>query len=338
MSFQIEQGLFKLDFTDYHAILGIPIDADEKEVRKRYLRIARNLHPDSIKVESEAQKKQANQLLSKLVNPAYEELSRNYREYTVRLGHMGKRVAAERGKISLSTDVAKQLAQSGAGIDPAYKSAVQQIAAQQYDSPDQALDKIGQLSELNLVYLMLKEGRGEGIRTPVGKVPVGTATPGSNPSTGTPSTGASGGGVPTGSTNSPLPDSTTSRVVEYVRRAEGYLAKGNFAGAVLELREALKLEQNNSRCHSLLGVAYLKQNQATMARVHIKKALELNPQEEMALKGKQYLDKLAGQKNPASGGGKTAASAKPAQGQPSKPSDKSGGGGFLGGLFGGKKK
>jgi hypothetical protein len=42
MSFQIERGLFKFDFTDHHAVLGIPVNADVKEVRKRYLKIARD--------------------------------------------------------------------------------------------------------------------------------------------------------------------------------------------------------------------------------------------------------------------------------------------------------
>ena len=77
MSFQIDQGLFKFDFIDNHAILGVPISADSKEVRKRYLKIARRLHPDSLTTNSDAVKHQATQLLSKLVNPAYEKLSKD---------------------------------------------------------------------------------------------------------------------------------------------------------------------------------------------------------------------------------------------------------------------
>ena len=109
------------------------------------------------------------------------------------------------------------------------------------------------------------------------------------------------------------------------------MAKQNYAGAVLELREALKLDQNNSRTHTLMGVAYLKQNQATMAKVHINKALQLNPKDELALRGKKHLDGLAQKSNP---GGKPPAQAKPEQ---TKPSEKPGGG-LFGGLFGGKKK
>jgi Tfp pilus assembly protein PilF len=107
------------------------------------------------------------------------------------------------------------------------------------------------------------------------------------------------------------------------------LKKNNFAGAVLELREALKLEQNSNRAHTLLGIAYLRQNQLTMAKVHINKALQLNPNDELAKKGKRHLEELA-QK---SGGGKPKVSPQPDQRQqPDKPSDHK----FW--PFGGKKK
>jgi len=75
MSFKIDSGLFKFNFTDHHAVLGVPVDAEFKDIRKRYLKIARCLHPDSCSAQSEADKQRANQLLSKLVNPAYENFS-----------------------------------------------------------------------------------------------------------------------------------------------------------------------------------------------------------------------------------------------------------------------
>ncbi len=334
MSFNIERGLFKFDFIDHHAILGIPVNADVREVRKRYLKIARNLHPDTIKGASEAEKKLANQLLSKLVNPAYEQLSQNNRDYVVNLGHMGRRLASEKGKVPLTSDVAQKLSKSGPNLDNSYKSLVQNLATKQYDSLDLVLDRIAQISELNMVYLMLSGGKiGAGVAANNGqpgsnqgvKTPAGAAGTSSHPNQG------NNPNVPSGTKGSPLPDSGLSRVTEYLRRAEGYLAKQNFAGAVLELREALKLDQNNSRAHTLLGVAYLKQNQATMAKVHINKALQLNPKDELALRGKKHIDGLAQKNNP---GGKPPASPKPDQ---SKPSDKPGGG-LFGKMFGPKKK
>lgn len=348
MSLQIERGLFKFDFTDHHAVLGVPVNADVKEVRKRYLGITRKLHPDSNRSGSEAEKKQANELLSKLVNPAYEQLSKvNNRDYLVSLSHMGRRLASEGGKISISSEVAKQLARSGPNLDGFYKTSIQNLASKQYESLDQVLEKIGEISELNMVYLMIKASKGEGLKAPSGKpsgtasgvkptpgtsggvrpTPPGTATGGTRTQTGTVAGGTSAG-QPSNITDSQ--ERMKSRATEYIRRAEGYMVKQNFAGAVLELREALKLDQNNINSHTLLGIAYLKQNQPGMAKVHLTKALQLNPKDERALKAKQYLDKLIEK----SGGRKPretpkSDSVKP----PSQP-----GGGLFGGFFGGKKK
>jgi curved DNA-binding protein CbpA len=333
MSFNIERGLFKFDFLDHHAVLGIPVNADVKEVRKRYLKIARSLHPDTIKNASEAEKKLANQLLSKLVNPAYEQLSQNNRDYVVNLGHMGRRLAGERSKVPLTSDAAQKLAKAGINLDNSYKSLVQNLATKQYDSLEKVLDNIAQISELNMVYLMLSGGKiGPGAVATGAKPAPGaaaktpTATPGNRPPS--PINNQPG---QSNSKGSNLEDSGLSRAAEYIRRAEGYMSKENFAGAVLELREALKLDASNSRAHTLLGVSFLKQNQATMAKVHINKALQLNPKDELALRGKKHLDSLAQKSNP---GGKPPA---PAKSEQTKPSEKPSGG-FLGGLFGGKKK
>lgn len=329
MSFNIERGLFKFDFLDHHAVLGIPVNADVKEVRKRYLSIARNLHPDTIKGASEADKKLANQLLSKLVNPAYEQLSQNNRDYVVNLGHLGRRLAGEKSSVPLTSDAAQKLSQAGLNLDNSYKNLVQNLAKKQYESLDQVVERIAQISELNMVYLMLSGGKiGSGAaankKHPLGnqaakapdKATSGQPSPGNSPNAGT-------------SKGSPLADSGLSRVVEYISRAEGYMAKKNFAKAVLELREALKLDPKNSRTHTLMGVAYLKQNQATMAKVHINKALQLNPKDELALRGKKHLDSL------------TQTSSKPPatpKSEPSKPPEKPSGGGLFGKMFGGKKK
>lgn len=316
MPFEIGRGLFKYDFTDHHAILGIPVDADTKSVRKRYLKIARNLHPDSCKAANEAEKKQANELLSKLVNPAYEQLyNKDSRDYAISLKLMGKRLAGEKGKISLASESAKQLTRAGAGLENVYKSSVQNLASKQYESINEALEKIAELSELNLVYLMLKEGKiATGTDSGGGKTPVG------------------GEDTIIQREKSPDPQEMLSRrVAAYIRRAEGYIAKNNFAKAILELRDALKLDKNNSTCHSLLGVAYLKQKQAAMAKVHFNKALQLNPKDERALKGKKYLEQMAAK----SGGAKPTTSSGSSD-KPSGDQGKSGGGLF--GIFGGKKK
>ncbi|NES20844.1 MAG: tetratricopeptide repeat protein [Symploca sp. SIO3E6] len=318
MPFEIGRGLFKYDFTDHHAILGIPVDADTKSVRKRYLKIARNLHPDSCKAESAAEKKQANELLSKLVNPAYEQLSKDNRDYAISLKLMGKRLAGEKNKVSIASDAAKQLARAGAGLESAYKSSLQNLASKQYASVKEALGKIAEISELNLVYLMLKDGK------IINPPPVG----GGKPRAEAPSTGED---TLIQTEAGPDPQKLLEkRVAAYIRRAEGYIVKNNFAKAILELRDALKLDQKNSGCHSLLGEAYLKQKQTAMAKVHFNKALQLNPKDEKALKGKKYIEYMAAK----SGGAKPTTSS--GSGKSSGNQGKSGGGLF--GRFGGKKK
>lgn len=313
---QIDRGLFKENFNDHHAVLGVSVNASKGEVRKRYLRIARKLHPDSNRSKSEEEKKQANELLSKLVNPAYEQLSQDNREYGVMLKRMGQRLAEDKGKVLYSSDAAKQLAQAGANVESLYKSLLQNLAANQYQSLAQALDNIGEISELNLVYL-IKGGKVSNEPTPVAPIDKKIGKGGES----------SDGNV------DKIPPKEESRASAYLRRAQGYLEKKNFARAVLELREALKLEPNNAHCHSLLGIAYLQQKQAAMAKVHINKALQLNPRDERALKAKRFLEKATSKVGEA----KTSTSQKDNKKESRKKPDKTGGGGLFGGLFGGNK-
>jgi cytochrome c-type biogenesis protein CcmH/NrfG len=93
----------------------------------------------------------------------------------------------------------------------------------------------------------------------------------------------------------------------------------NYAKAILELKDAVKREPSNSRCHGLLGLVYLKQNQPKLAAPHIKRALQLDPKQPQALEAKKLFDQV------------TATAAK------NKSKQKSSGG-LFGGLFGGKKK
>ncbi len=319
MSWKIDRGLFKYDLIDHHAVLCVSVDADVKDIRKRYLNIARRLHPDSNATASAAQKQQKSELLSKLVNPAYEKLSteRSRAEYMVVLSQMGKRLVLESASVQLDTDLARQLA-SVANIEHAYKSAIALIAETQYDSLEKILQIIADVSELNLVYLMRTAGKSFAASQQATQSKTNSSTPTPNKATNTASP------APT------APPKEESVAIQYLRRAQELLSKNQLVQARVELQDALKLEPNNSRCHSLIGVVYLKQNQSTMAKVHFDRALQLDPNDEMALKGKRVLEQALGQKP---GSSKVTSSS-----NGGKPSDKSGSGGLFGGLFGGKKK
>lgn len=302
MSFQSDRGLAKFDYVDHHAILGIPIDAKVGDIRKRYLKIARSLHPDSC---TEGNKPFASQLLSKLVNPAYEKLAQDKErtEYEVLLRLLGQRIIQQKNVVELKSELAQQLLRVS---DPGnfYHNCVQELAQKQYQLLDQAIELTGELSELNLAYLVAKEGKGE---VTIGR-PKKTLTPGSTSTT--PQTESFTSQRQPATAASP----NQTFVNQYYRRAEEFLAKNNLQQAILELRDALKLEPSHSRCHALIGTIYLRQNQITMAKVHLNQALKLDPKNATALMGKQQLDKLEQKGNAA----------------------KQSGGLF--GLFGGKKK
>lgn len=325
MSLKVEQGLFNLDFMDYHAILGVAVDADLKEIRKRYLGIARRLHPDSGTVTDEADRQLAAEYLSKLVNPAYEKLSqeKNYAEYCVLLRLKGQQALKQQDTVVLTGDPARQVA-AASNIESTYKAALRELSEKQYQQLDEVLEITGQLSELNLVYLMRRESQGEP-RATTRRAPGASATATAPTSAGAPA-------APRSASRSPsAPISTEALVASYLRRAQEFETKQDFPRSILELRDALKLDPTNSTCHSRLGVIYLKTNQATMAKIHFNKALELNPQDAVALEGKRRLEgpnaKPAGK--PDAKGGKP----NPKGGKP----DTKGGGGLFG-LFGNKKK
>ena len=317
MSFKFNRGLFKYDFVDHHAVLCVPVDADVKEIRKRYLNIARRLHPDTCKAASDAEKQLAGELLSKLVNPAYKILSheKNRTEYILVLSQMGKRLVQEPASVELSSDAAKQLA-SAPNFEHIYKSAIAKIAETQYDSLQTVQQTIAQVSELNLVYVMRSAGKlSQAASPPVTQPKIPTSAPAVN----TPI-------VPP-----PPTQQEDSVVLHYIRRAQELIAKNQLTQARVELQDALKLEPNNSRCHSLIGVVYLKQNLTTTAKVHFDRALQLDPKNQVALEGKRRVEQITGHKP---SGAKHTASPNTGSQQP----EKSGGGGLFGGLFGGKKK
>ncbi|MBP0002830.1 MAG: DnaJ domain-containing protein [Cyanobacteria bacterium SBC] len=307
LSFEIERGLFQLDFTDYHAILGISLEADTSAIRKRYIKIARRLHPDVCRLDN---RDLAQAVLSKLVNPAYAKLSseREYADYEVLLRMMGNRLMQEHPEVQLQSDRAKTLLQAER-FEPEYRAAVEEFAVHQYDDLQRTLDAIGDLSELNYVYLFRREQKNKGWpQTSKDRRPTVPAPP---------------------------RPSTDSFVEQYFQRAQSLLEQNSFAQARKELQDALKLDPNNSRCHGLMALVYIKQNEVkpasinlTLANSHATKALKLDPKEPIALDARKTLNRLAAR------AGGTAAKPKT---KPPKKTDK-GGGGLFGGLFGGKKK
>lgn len=317
MSFNIDKGLFTSDFIDHHAVLGVPVDANMKGIRKQYLKIARRLHPDSSDIKTDSDRRLAGEYLSKLVNPAYEYLSqeKNFSEHQIILKLKGQQAQRQQETIVLSTDRARQLA-AASNTNSDYQAALKELVEQQYQALEQTPEVIGRISELNLVYLMRTAGQDNGaLRTAVH----------SDEQSSVSSTPAA---KPASRPAAPQPPKV-SLVDSFIRRAEEFEKQQNYAKAILELREALKLNPKNSNCHSRMGMIYIKTKQAKMARIHFDKALEINPNDEIAGAGRRMLEQ--------SGAGNTSKPGGTSAGNRAGKNDPTSKGGLFG-LFGGRKK
>jgi curved DNA-binding protein CbpA len=305
---QIDQGLFKLDIVDHHAVLGISMEADPKQVRKRYLKVARKLHPDSLLNASDADKQRASELLSKLVNPAYEVLSQERLtvEHRVLLKLKGQQLKRQPVLLSVTSERARALATSN-NLEYDYPTALQALAEGQYDNLETVLDWIGEISQLNAVYLMAKGDLGA-----------------SAPAASLPSLESEAPADNAAATTAEAPMTSQARrelvIDSYLNRAKAFEYKQEYSRAIVELREAIKANPNNARCHGQLASVYLKAKQMKMASIHCKRALELDANDPM---GKEVDQKLSAQNQ----------RTKAARQQSGKSE-----GGLFGGLFGGKKR
>jgi tetratricopeptide (TPR) repeat protein len=277
MSFQLERGLFQFDFTDRHAIIGVSVDADERNIRERYQAVARSLHPDSGRWKTDADKQLAVQLFSRLVTHAYGQLSKSsqLQEQTIMLELLGKRLVEQSSSLQIVDPLCQQLYQSGNDFEQVYVQFLTQLAAEQYTELAKSVQIVNQISELNMVYLLRKQ-----LQSVKSTPPVAAAAP---------VTGA-------------IKDTTSgdiakaSSVEGALRRAEDRMTRQNWVQAVQELREVILSEPNNANAHALLGMVYLRQQQMTMAKISINKALQLAPTDPKVLKVKQEFDRAS---NPA---------------------------------------
>ena len=293
MAFQIKQGLFKLDIMDYHAILGVPLEADVREIRLRYLKIVPKLHPDTSKIKNTEAKEKANNILARLVNPAYQTLTKEKLkvEHTLLLSQKAKAIATEGRRLTLASDRAKSLAKAGGKLDAIYHKLINALAMDQYRDLETIQEKIAQISEINLVYLVFKETQKYEIKQQQGILDSAIL---SKPQQVKNSKLATDPKI----INSEIKELRTTNITQItnpidscIKRAEEYRDNLKYKDAVLELRDALQIDPNNGKCHGLLGLIYLEQNSLSLAKIHIEKAWQADPKNPIVIEAKQALDK-----------------------------------------------
>jgi curved DNA-binding protein CbpA len=287
MSFQIKRGLAEFSYTDHYAALGLPVDAPAAVIRKRYLTLARLLHPDSC--PPSVDKKQASQVLSKLVNPAYQFLAQDKEriDYESLLKLVGQRANLEFDTARLHYQTSKDLLTSDQ-YETFYLATIQELSQHQYSELSQSVNTIEQMSELNLMFLLRRElmQSPRSTHSFAGTSPVVAAQPISpEVSVTTPAK------EPISPQTAPPSDAF---IRQYIRRAEEYIEKNLFQPAIQELRSAQRLDPQNFRCNLLLGVIYLKLKQPKMAKGYLLNAQKLEPRNARLLQELEELKKQEG--------------------------------------------
>lgn len=304
---RINKGIGHQGFDDHYAILGLPITATERQVRDRYLTIAKRLHPDVCRLTA-GDKELATRFFARLVNPAYFALNRTREraEYIKVLKLIPKLMLKRNQKVSPQSGVAQKLAS-----DPSqetYERAVTAISTMQFENMSTYMDFAGDLSELNLVFLLTSEGcshliakSSQANEQPSSQpTPTPTASPTPerarptrtgyyDPTAGTAGKSAAGGDT-SGTTFKPQADLSKAMAKKHLQEAQTLISRKQWQDALKELRNALKLDSQNSQCHVLMGIVYMNQEFVGMAKSSFQEALKLDPKNRIALDNLQKLD------------------------------------------------
>jgi tetratricopeptide (TPR) repeat protein len=284
MNLKPTQGLFKFDFTDHHAFLGASVDADATGIRDRYKEVARLMHPDSANWQTVSEKMLATKIFSSVVNQSYGQISKvaQLQEQQAMLELVAKRITADAGKIDITSSTAQKLyQQSSEDLNRVYHELLRELALQQYTVLESSTEVTGNISELNLVYLLRK-------RNQASRPPLAAASSTNNKTVEQPSVE-----IKAAETTKAAETAKNPLLGEKaMRRAEEYINMRNWTKANVELREVLKDDPNNAIAHAQMAIVYYRQNQVTMAKMHINKAIQLDPSAPIVRNAKQEIKKM----------------------------------------------
>lgn len=254
---------------DPYAVLGISVSADDRQIFKRYHTLAKLLHPDRHAKSCNPNPELATAIFSHLINPAYEQLKHQQKRLIAIAMLRSLAFALEQKPLSSQSAIAQEIMEmSTPQAELFYEEAIACYAEDQYKSLEQFYQVTQQISTLNLVYLRLHKPDLLLTQKAVRIIPEVEVKP----------------------VELTLDEKTdvkpvlTNYAQRHYQRAIEYVRLAKWSLAVQELRDAIKLEPNNSDYYALLGLVHLKQKFIGMAKVYIHQALKLNPQNSLALK------------------------------------------------------
>ncbi len=261
---------------DPYAMLGVSINADERQISKRYYVLAKQLHPDNYINKNKPDQALASAVFTQLINPAYEQLKQAKKRLDVIaiMRSEAKVLDPEKAvsiQISIIQSIAKMSAQEA---ELFYENTIKSYSNSQYYSLPQAYQVTKQLNALNIVYLSSQLPKHSLVNEPQ-PIILQQETQGIKKTLS--------------STTILKPDLINYAQRNYERAIE-YSNQQQWNLAVQELRDAIKLEPTNSDYYALLGVVHFQQKFIGMAKVYIRQALKINPQQPLALKYANLLE------------------------------------------------
>ncbi len=250
--FKLQRGLAQHKLDDYYAILGLPLTAEPQEIRRKFLQLAKILHPD-VFARSPEEKIWAEKYFARMVGPAYQKLNndRDRSEYFATLRYFAEDFKQKGIPPNVTSELAQKLLKLPHEIT--YADFARQLAEKQYESLDRVMDYTEQLSELNLVFLFVQKNL------------VQPARPIEEPTV----------------VQDPPP--SESKAARHIAAAEALIANKKLTEALAELRQAEKQDPKLSTVYALMGVIYSQQKAEVMAKSNFQKALRLNPKDPIAL-------------------------------------------------------
>ncbi|MEM9008717.1 MAG: tetratricopeptide repeat protein [Cyanobacteria bacterium P01_F01_bin.86] len=267
-----------------YSVLGVAVTADERRISKRYRQIAKQLHPDQQLESDDAAREFAKQMLTRLVNPAYQRLKQDKgRAETLATLRFKVRRMTREEKLVARHDASKQLMEADeAEVEMLYEKVLAELSETQYSSAELFAQQTKAITELNLIYLRRKMGAPIIREKRIGLV----ASPPGQKSV-----------PPYSATNTAIPSNSLADEIKpldyaqrHVNRAKIYINNKNYPQAIQELRDAVRLDPKNSNYHSMLGQAYLLQKLVGAAKVYFRQSLILDPNNLIALKYAKKLD------------------------------------------------
>ncbi|MBD2440779.1 J domain-containing protein [Nostoc sp. FACHB-110] len=257
--------------SDPFAVLGIPVTADERQINKCYRALAKQLHPDRYAQSGEAEQKLATNIFTRLINPAYAQIKQTQKcAETIAMLRLEAKSWQPKADLAKNSALEKLIQASAQSAESIYEQAIADYAAIQYTSLQQTYQITQQLNQLNLAYFSLQQSQPS--------IPQ-AAPPVSSPVQPQPT-------PQTSENTQPVPVNYAQR---HYQRAIQYSKQSKWSLAVSELRDAIKLEPNNSDFYALLGLVHFHQNLLGMAKVYTRQALKLNPTNRLALKYAEQL-------------------------------------------------